>query len=392
MGQQRGWTDPLIEKLEDLKLPPPPYAKRQWVRDDRIFGFGLMLTERGKQSFIFECRIGGKPKRFTFKGSDPAEARKWAANLELQLQAGTLVPPGRKVVSYDEKTLRRAAHEFLASRGASYKSGPTLLACLENHAAPLMDRPIESLGRGEINRLADDVARLEGRLGGRHAAGALVKWINAVCHWYAKRTDHYTWPTVDSPLTKEERRGRDRVLEDYEIAALWHAAERAGVFGKYVQFLLLTALRRNEAALLRREEVDQGFTKITLAPERVKTRVAFTLPLSQAAADLLRRMPDGELFFPWGSVSRNKAALDRLVNIAHWTLHDLRRTAATLMVRAGVLPHVVEKVLNHVTPGIAGVYQHHNWLEEKKAALEALASLLAKIVEGSGPPAKEATP
>ena len=111
--------------------------------------------------------------------------------------------------------------------------------------------------------------------------------------------------------------------------------------------------------------------------------MAFTLPLSQAASDLLRRMPDGELFFPWGSVSRNKAALDRLVNIPHWTLHDLRRTAATLMVRAGVLPHVVEKVLNHVTPGIAGVYQHHNWLEEKKAAMEALAALLAKIVEGS---------
>jgi len=384
MEQERGWTDPLLQKLEDLKLGPPPYAKRVWVRDDRIFGFGVMLTERGKQSFIFECRIDGQSKRFTFKGSDPAVARKWAANLELQLQAGTLVPPAPKQASYDEKTLRRAAHEFLASRGPSYKSGPTLLACLENHAKALMDRPIERLGRGEITRLADDVARTEGRLGGRHAAGALVKHINAVGRWYARRTDSYSWPTVDSPLTKEDRRGRDRVLEDHEIAALWHAADHAGVFGKYVQFLLLSSLRRNEAAFLRRGEVDQEFTKITLAPERVKTRVAFTLPLSQAAADLLRRMPaDGELFFPRGSVSRNKAALERLVNIPHWTLHDLRRTAATLMVRAGVLPHVVEKVLNHVTPGIAGVYQHHNWLEEKKAAMEALADLLSKIVEGN---------
>jgi hypothetical protein len=51
------------------------------------------------------------------------------------------------------------------------------------------------------------------------------------------------------------------------------------------------------------------------------------------------------------------------------------------MTRAGVLPHVVEKVLNHVTPGIAGVYQHHNWLEEKKAAMEALAQLLTSIVK-----------
>jgi hypothetical protein len=50
---------------------------------------------------------------------------------------------------------------------------------------------------------------------------------------------------------------------------------------------------------------------------------------------------------------------------------------------AGVLPHVIEKVLNHATPGIAGVYQHHNWLEEKRDALEKLAALLASIVEGS---------
>jgi hypothetical protein len=202
MEQQRGWTDPLLQKLEDLKLPPPPYAKRQWVWDDRIFGFGVMLTERGKQSFVFQCRVGGKSKRLTFRGNDPAEARKWAANLELQLQAGTLVPPAPKVASYDEKTLRREAHDFVGQRGPDYKSGPASLACLENHAKVLMGRPIESLGRGEITRLADDVARKHGRLGGRHAAGAMVKWINTVGHWYAKRTDTYSWPTVDSPVTR----------------------------------------------------------------------------------------------------------------------------------------------------------------------------------------------
>jgi integrase len=224
---------------------------------------------------------------------------------------GAELEPHRDLV-----TLRRAAHDFVGQRGPDYKSGPASLACLENHAKVLMGRPIESLGRGEITRLADDVARKRGRLGGRHAAGAMVKWINTVGHWYAKRTDTYSWPTVDSPVTKEDRRARDRVLDDYEISALWHAADHADVFGKYVQFLLLTGLRRDEAALLRREEVDLGYTRITLGADRIKTRVALTLPLSQAAADLLRRMPnDGELFFPYGSVSRSKAALDRLVII-----------------------------------------------------------------------------
>ena len=67
--------------------------------------------------------------------------------------------------------------------------------------------------------------------------------------------------------------------------------------------------------------------------------------------------------------------------IPGWTLHDLRRTAATLMERAGVLPHVIEATLNHTIPGVAGVYRRHNFIEEKKAAMEGLASLVLEIVK-----------
>jgi integrase len=69
-----------------------------------------------------------------------------------------------------------------------------------------------------------------------------------------------------------------------------------------------------------------------------------------------------------------------MLNIPHWTLHDLRRTAATLMERAGVLPHVIDKVLNHVTRGVAGVYARHNYIEEKRDAVERLSALLHEIV------------
>ena len=104
--EELGWTDPLLLKLEDLKLPPPPYPKRIYVRDDRIFGFALQLTERGKVSFVFECRIrvDGKSKshRETFREGRGTtlehvkEARNWAAKLELQHQAGTLYRPDRR--------------------------------------------------------------------------------------------------------------------------------------------------------------------------------------------------------------------------------------------------------------------------------------------------------
>jgi integrase len=155
-----------------------------------------------------------------------------------------------------------------------------------------------------------------------------------------------------------------------------------------VQFLLLTALRRNEAAELRRTEVVNG--AIRLPAERVKTREPLTLPLSAAAAGLLASCPAGEWYFagrrngePYTAWTRGKSELDALLNIEHWVLHNLRRTAATLMERAGVLPHVIEAALNHTIPGVAGVYRRHNFIDEKRAALEALAGLVAQIVEGN---------
>jgi integrase len=133
------------------------------------------------------------------------------------------------------------------------------------------------------------------------------------------------------------------------------------------------------------------FSRLTLAPERVKTANSFTLPLSVAAADILRSCPDGEYFFPgqrdpskpYSTFTHGKAALDRHTNTGNWWLHCLRHTAQTVMEEAGVLPHVVDRVLNHSTPGMAGRYGRHNWVEEKRDALERLAAFITKIVEGS---------
>jgi integrase len=75
-----------------------------------------------------------------------------------------------------------------------------------------------------------------------------------------------------------------------------------------------------------------------------------------------------------------------MLNIEHWVLRDLRRTGATLMERARVLPHVIEATLNHTIPGVAGVYRRHNFVEEKKAAMEALSRLVAQIVEEPAAP------
>jgi integrase len=75
---------------------------------------------------------------------------------------------------------------------------------------------------------------------------------------------------------------------------------------------------------------------------------------------------------------------DPKAKLAHWTFHDLRRTARSLMSRAGVRPDIAERVLGHAIPGVEGVYDRHSYDDEKEQALEALALLVERIVTQPG--------
>src|SRR5262249_17653394 len=162
----------------------------------------------------------------------------------------------------------------------------------------------------------------------------------------------------------------------------------------------------------------------TMPGERTKNGAAHVVPLSAPARDLLREtLPrdatdakrtiaerrtapalifPGALGTPFSGWSKSKAALDKAIDEARakaaaeartnaaplvpWSLHDLRRTVATGLQRLGVWLEVTEAVLNHLSGsrgGIAGVYQRHDWADEKRAALDAWATHVRSIVEGS---------
>ena len=81
--------------------------------------------------------------------------------------------------------------------------------------------------------------------------------------------------------------------------------------------------------------------------------------------------------------AKSKAALDNACGVKEWTVHDLRRTAATRMADLGVQPHIIEAVLNHVSghkAGVAGIYNRSTYATEKRAALELWANHLAITV------------
>jgi integrase len=194
-----------------------------------------------------------------------------------------------------------------------------------------------------------------------------------------------------------DRGGRERVLSESELAQVWRAAGDDH-YGTIVKLLILTGLRREEIGGLRWNEVDLAARLIQLPPRRTKNGRVHLVPLSDPAIALLRAVPrraDRELVFGLGSngpssYSKSKRALDQRLaqdggSLPHWTVHDLRRSAATHMAELGIQPHIIEAILNHVSghkAGVAGIYNRASYDREKRQALDRWAAHLMALVEG----------
>jgi integrase len=126
-----------------------------------------------------------------------------------------------------------------------------------------------------------------------------------------------------------------------------------------------------------------------LPAARNKVKVDLIRPLSPTAQAVLARLPHlGKRRFvfttgsdrPLGGFTKFKHRLDAACGVAGWTLHDLRRTARSLMSRAGVVADHAERCLGHVIGGVRGTYDRHEYHLEKQRAFEALAAQIDRII------------
>src|SRR5262249_22156176 len=120
---------------------------------------------------------------------------------------------------------------------------------------------------------------------------------------------------------------------------------------------------------------------------RNKAGVELLRPMSEAAQRIIASQPKvGDYVFtadgvrPLGGDSYYKRAFDKASGTSGWTLHDLRRTSASLMIRAGVPEAHAEQCLGHTIRGVAGTYNRHSYHSEKLRAYEKLAALIETIV------------
>jgi integrase len=227
-------------------------------------------------------------------------------------------------------------------------------------------------------------------------ADSILSTLRAIANWYASRDDSYVPPfTRNMMRTPAQDRRRDRILNDNEIRKIWQAAQdfKVAQFGAVVQLLLLSGQRLSKVQNIRWDDIDARGVWVIRTEPREKTN-AGKLKLPRLGLDIINAQPH-LVSSPYVFISRtgsngySKAAFDEKCGVAEWRLHDLRRTARSLMARAGVQSEIAERVLGHAIPGIAGIYNRHDYFDEKTDALERLSSLVERIIH---PPADNVVP
>jgi integrase len=411
----RKLTDLFVERVR------APASGRIEYFDASFPGLALRVTENGSKSWSVFYRFSGRLRRFTigsYPAIKPAQARREAQAALEQVRAK--VDPAeekraQRQRSPEKDTFGIVARDYL-DRHVRANNRPSTIAeaerDLNRDALRVWDkRPIGSITRRDAIDLIDEIVER----GARVQANRTLTRLGALFDWAVEKERLAVSPVAGMKRPTQEQ-ARDRVLTDDEIRWLWSGSDLIGwPFGPMTKLLLLTAQRRDEVAGLTWAEVDSEKSVWTIPGQRAKNGRLHEVQLSAKAMEILRSLPhigDDLAFTTTGDTtisgfSRSKRRLDEAmitarrrelglpegddglrkklklpagkplpVEIPNWTLHDLRRTAATGMARLNFPPHVVDKILNHTggtIRGVAAVYNRFAYMEERRNALEAWA-------------------
>jgi integrase len=363
-------------RLTDLAVARMKDQGEVW--DMLLPSFGIRVGARTKTWIIATRRPGARHPVRLRVGAYPDLGVTEARAKAREMMAGG-APPA-------PATFRTLAEEFL-EHGRSRKGREWRPATLQAYrsalmlaAEPLHGRHVQDIRRRDIADLLRVVAAERGATMAaltRATLGRLWSWLVEV-----DRVDYS--PVVGTPVYEIGR--RDRVLSDSELRAIWTATEEPVDYHLIIRLLLWTGARRGEVGGMRWSELDNGVW--TIPSSRAKNHRELVLPLPRQAQDVLDSRPrlvGRELLFGHGprgfaGWSSAKSALDERLRFNRpWTLHDIRRTTETRLAELGIAKEIRSRLLNHDVGEIEHRYQHHTFLQEKRAALQAWADELAQL-------------
>lgn len=361
-------TDMAVKKL------PLPESGQLCYWDETTPGFGLRCSTSSK-SFVV---LFGEKRRWKTLGRYPAmslaDARREA---KLFLSEASFGKHQEVRVSYGV-----ARERFIADCERRLRPITVREYCRHLNFFGFK-KDLAQLERADVYRKLDELT--DTPTNQNYAFTALKVFFN-----WCVRNQYLSHNPIAADKKPARLKSRERILDDDELKALYgYVRENRSLFHDMVALLILTGQRRTEIGHLRWDEIDGG--NMVFAGERTKNHRSHTIPLPPTAMHVLEtRESNGHYVFsgkdptkPFNGIRRVKEALDKAVDIEHFTLHDLRRTLSSNMARLGVPIHVTEKILNHQSgsfAGVAGIYNRHSYLPEMKAALEQYDNWLEDLI------------
>jgi integrase len=366
-----------------------PQATRYAFPDPEMTGHYVRVQPSGTRTFVTVARTPAGKQVWSHIGAADvmaiADARELASKIIKRVRSGlpAIETKADSVIAVAAEWVKRHV------RPKKLRSRWEIIRLLKSHIRPAWgDREFISIRRSDVTKLLDHV---EDRSGARTADRVLTTF-SSIAHWHASRTDDYVPPIARGMRrqgTKEQ--ARDRTLDDAELRAVWAVAETSGAFGSIVKLCLLTAQRSRKVATMKWADIDvTGVWTVPQEPREKDAGGALLLPeMALAIIKAQPRIGSSPYVFPgrgtsgpFNGFNKSKGALDAKLpaDMSDWVVHDLRRTARSLMSRAGVLPHIGERVLGHVVGGVAGTYDQFEYDPQKADALVRLAALIENIV------------
>jgi integrase len=362
-----------------------PRAQRYAFPDPELRGHFIRVQPSGSKSFVAVARDPyGKQIWASVGAADVLkidDAREHARAALKRIKAGL---PAFEAPPVKPDTFKAVAENWLKRHvaGKQLRSGREIKRVLAKYVYPhWQDLDFISIKRSDISALLDHI---EDTNGSRQADLALAH-LRSIANWFASRDDSYVSPFVRG-MRRHKKEARARILDDGELRVIWKTAEGNGQFGAIVRLLLLTGQRREKVNSMKWADLADGVWTIATVDREKSNAGSLALP-AQALAIIQAQPRVGEnpyVFAGRGNgaydISQSKAPFDRkLPKMPHWTLHDLRRTARSLMSRAGVRPDIAERVMGHAIAGVESVYDRHSYRDEKADALRRLAALVDGI-------------
>ena len=357
-----------------------PSEKRYEVHDLLCPGFSLRVYPTGRKVFTVKYRYGLKQRRLplgVYPRLSLSQARDNALEA-LRLVDGGIDPAARRrqLGMRVETICDDFIRQYARPRNRSWKEAERILQ--REFVAVHGQRDIREIQRPDILELMD--AAIE--RGAAYQANRIHSNMRKLFNWCVERGIVETSPVTGiKPPTREQ--ARDRVLVDGVIQLLLRAcANEPYPYRQFVPLLLATAQRRGEVSKMRWSEIDLDAKVWVISAELSKNGKPHVVPLNDFALSLLGEVPrfaDCDWVFtttrraPISGFSKALRHIHAQSKTAEWRFHDLRRTAASGMARAGIAPHVVEKVLNHISgtiSGVAAVYNRYGYDAERRNALE----------------------